>query len=219
MQHEKAVRAEEDDERRGNQRIDVRLRKVQPFVALGIFALQPSEERERARAAYLDVLAGLQEYAFGPGKLFPDANQILALVLEVEISREAVPEHVVGRLVALEADCRSHSENRPTRQTQRSMMPSSAEAMMPGLVVMPSAAARPPWAMSSRTPWRSPRFPAARPRNDRPSARAAPRPATPARGAHTFPFTSCTTSSAGPPLSLQVTTALREAKASTVTNP
>ena len=39
------------------------------------------------------------------------------------------------------------------------------------------------------------------------------------RGAQTFPFLSSTTSSAGPPLSVQVMTGLRDANASTVTKP
>ena len=39
----------------------------------------------------------------GPGKLLPDAHEVLTLEREVEITRDAVREAVVGRLVAFEA--------------------------------------------------------------------------------------------------------------------
>ena len=53
-------------------------------------------------ASNVDRLAALQEDSLRAGKLLPDANQILALELKIEIARETVGENVIGRLVAFE---------------------------------------------------------------------------------------------------------------------
>ena len=62
-------------------------------------------------------LPRLRKMPSGPGIFLPDADEILALELEIEVAREAVREHVVGRLVAFEARRRWPSESRPTPRT------------------------------------------------------------------------------------------------------
>jgi hypothetical protein len=103
VQHEKAVRSEDHDERRRDQRVDVGLGEIEPRLPLRVFQLLPSKEGKRARAADFEVFAPLQEHALGPGEFFPHARQIFALVLKIEIASQAVAEHVVGRLVPFEA--------------------------------------------------------------------------------------------------------------------
>ena len=98
-------------------------------------------------------------------------------------------------------------------------MPTSADAMMPGFVVMSSAAG-----CTARDHVMSDTCskPACPIRSAAAASSISSRSATASvsgRGAHTLPLTSSTTSSAGPPLSVQVMTALRDANASTVTNP
>jgi hypothetical protein len=81
MEDHEAVGAEQLDERRGEQWIDERLR----------------EEDVR-------VLAALQEHAFGTARIFlPHADEILALVFEIQIVGQRVSEHVIGRGITKEA--------------------------------------------------------------------------------------------------------------------
>ena len=58
---------------------------------------------ERLREIEMRVVA-LQENAFGPARKFlPDAHQVVALIFEIEIVRDAVAERVIGGGVAEEA--------------------------------------------------------------------------------------------------------------------
>ncbi len=109
VQHQEPVGAEQHDERRGREWIDERLAVVQPVTA-AVGRLHEPDEWERALCLEVDVPPALEEDAFRPCReLLPDARQVLALELGVEVLREAVPEAVVGRLVALEAE-RHHRE-------------------------------------------------------------------------------------------------------------
>ena len=74
----------------------------------------PAVERRRFAAA-------LQEDALGAGKLLPDAHEVLALEREVEVTREAVREAVVGGAVAFEASARRGEVDRhaPARAGRR----------------------------------------------------------------------------------------------------
>src|SRR5262249_47135848 len=106
------MRPEQKHEWRRRQRIDERLRVVQPR-ANWILELHPPHERERGRRADAIDLAPLQEDSLGTAAEFlPDAREILALEREVEVGRQALREAVIGRLVAFEA-------LRLTRQVER----------------------------------------------------------------------------------------------------
>ncbi len=102
VKHQKPVRAEQVHERRRHQRINVRLRDVEARVALGILALLPLDERERARAPNLDVLSAFEEDALRARVFLPDSDEILSFELEIEVAREAEAKHVIGRFVPFE---------------------------------------------------------------------------------------------------------------------
>ena len=105
VKDEEAVRAEHADERRGGERIYERLPVVVPR-SIGVrLRARPDERRAQHHAGLDDVAPLFQEEPGGSaGKLAPHADEILAPILEVAILREAVPHHVVGRFVALDAD-------------------------------------------------------------------------------------------------------------------
>ena len=101
VKHEEAGRPEQPDERRGKQRIDVRLPVVEA-APRGVRGALHREKGKRGRPAEVDIAAALEEDAVRAGELLPDPNQILALEREVPVAREAVGQAVVGRLVSLE---------------------------------------------------------------------------------------------------------------------
>ena len=119
MQDEEPVGAPQHDEGRRQQRIDERLAVVQP-IGRGSGTLDPADERRPRLRFEVHAAAALQEDPFRSGReLLPHADQVLALELHVPVAREAVPEAVVGGLVALEAerhDRELHGEGEPEQE-------------------------------------------------------------------------------------------------------
>ena len=105
VKNEEPVRAEHADERRRDERIGERFPVVVPR-RVGIrLRAHPDERRPKHHPRLDDVAPLFQEEPGGStGELAPDANEVLAAVLEVAIRREAVPHHVIGGFVALDAD-------------------------------------------------------------------------------------------------------------------
>ena len=102
VQHKEAAGAEHEHERRGDERVDVRLAvvEVRPH---RIFLLRPTHEGEVLRPPDMDRLAALQEDPFRAAWVFlPHAHQIAVVEREVEIADQAVREAVVRGFVAFE---------------------------------------------------------------------------------------------------------------------
>ena len=85
-----------------NERIDVRLARNRAGNAPDL----PSGPCGRTETSHVSVevdpAAALQEDALGRRELLPDAHEVLTLEREIEITREAVRQAVVGRFVAFE---------------------------------------------------------------------------------------------------------------------
>ena len=114
VKHEESVGAPDPDERRGEQRVDVALAVVQA-ACVRVGRRREAHERERAAQHQVRVAASLlEEHAERAAReLVPHAREILAAVGHVEVFGEAVPEHVVAGLVALEPERRARE--RPSR--------------------------------------------------------------------------------------------------------
>ena len=112
MEEEEPVRARHPDERRREERVDVGLPEEEPL-RVRVGRGRDVHERRPSVHAPLERAPLLQEHALRARReLLPHARQVLATVGQVAVVGEAVRHHVVGGLVALDAERRARHVDR-----------------------------------------------------------------------------------------------------------